>query len=69
MCDIFRIPYGYHLYSVAIEFDVEAGPIAPWFEQPGQGTQYELPNDQTVKQLVDLGYLVALDPLELYSLD
>ncbi|MCM6773697.1 TNT domain-containing protein [Nocardia sp. CDC159] len=32
----------YHLYCVLRQFDVDAGPIAPWFEQPGGGTQFVL---------------------------
>ncbi|WP_084724941.1 TNT domain-containing protein [Streptacidiphilus melanogenes] len=30
----------YHLYRVAKQFIVQAGPIRPWFGQPGLGTQY-----------------------------
>ncbi|KAM7207179.1 Protein of unknown function (DUF4237) domain containing protein, partial [Naviculisporaceae sp. PSN 640] len=59
------VPYGYHLYRVAKTFNVEAGLIAPWFEQPGQGVQYHLPDDKTVKDLVDSGHLVAEDPRDL----
>ncbi|KAM7216917.1 Protein of unknown function (DUF4237) domain containing protein [Rhypophila decipiens] len=60
-----QVPYNYHLYSVAIAFDVEAGPIALWFEQPGQGVQYHLPENKRVQDLVDSGYLVEIDRLEL----
>ncbi|GJJ70337.1 hypothetical protein EMPS_02686 [Entomortierella parvispora] len=33
-------PFNYHVYKVIKPFDVEAGPIAPYFGQPGAGTQY-----------------------------
>lgn len=33
-------PYSYHLYRVLQPFTVEAGPIRPWFGQPGLGLQY-----------------------------
>jgi hypothetical protein len=36
------VPYNYHLYQVLRAFDVVSGPIAAWFEQPGQGVQYNL---------------------------
>lgn len=32
----------YHLYCVLRPFDVQAGPIAPWFAQPGLGLQFRL---------------------------
>lgn len=32
----------YHLYCVLRPFTVDAGPIAPWFEQRGLGLQYKL---------------------------
>ncbi|MFI6356406.1 TNT domain-containing protein [Streptomyces sp. NPDC050743] len=31
-------PFNYHLYEVTAPFTVEAGPIRPWFNQPGLGT-------------------------------
>jgi hypothetical protein len=30
--------FNYHLYEVTAPFTVEAGPIRPWFNQPGLGT-------------------------------
>jgi len=30
---------------------VEAGEIAPWFDEPGMGIQYEL--EESVKRLID----------------
>ncbi|GAB3948901.1 TNT domain-containing protein [Micromonospora vulcania] len=32
----------YHTYCVLKAFDVDSGPIAPWFAQPGLGTQFQL---------------------------
>jgi hypothetical protein len=32
----------YHVYCVLKPFTVDAGPIAPWFAQPGWGTQFKL---------------------------
>ncbi|MFF3865737.1 TNT domain-containing protein [Micromonospora sp. NPDC001898] len=32
----------YHTYCVLKPFDVDSGPIAPWFAQPGLGTQFQL---------------------------
>ncbi|MFI9649130.1 TNT domain-containing protein [Streptomyces sp. NPDC052040] len=33
-------PFSYHLYRVVRPFTVAAGPIRPWFGQPGLGLQY-----------------------------
>ncbi|MGW7522284.1 TNT domain-containing protein [Streptomyces sp. NPDC054783] len=33
-------PFSYHLYRVVMPFTVDAGPIRPWFGQPGLGLQY-----------------------------
>lgn len=60
----------YHLYCVLRPFAVRAGPIAPWFEQPGLGLQYELDpaylpaagTALTVTWLLTHGYLVEEDP-------
>jgi Tuberculosis necrotizing toxin len=35
-------PSNYHVYCVQNKFDVDKGPIAPWFEQQGRATQYVL---------------------------
>ncbi|GGM20055.1 TNT domain-containing protein [Micromonospora yangpuensis] len=32
----------YHTYCVVKPFPVDSGPIAPWFAQPGMGTQFQL---------------------------
>lgn len=63
-----RYPFDYHLYTVKQQFTVDGGPVAPWFEQPGQGVQYRtsdayfpnLPAGEhvNVKYLVTHGYLV-----------
>lgn len=55
----------YHLYRVSRAFDVDAGPTAPAFQQPGGGLQYLLmtayvpqaPTPLNVRWLVDNGYL------------
>ena len=58
----------YHLYRVSRAFDVDAGPIAPAFQQPGGGLQYLLmsayvpqaPTPLNVRWLVENGYLSIL---------
>jgi Tuberculosis necrotizing toxin len=60
----------YHLYCVAMEFTVDAGPIAPWFAQPGMGQQYKLEmkhlpkagKELSVAWLIKKGYLVEKNP-------
>jgi hypothetical protein len=55
----------YHDYQVLKPFTVDAGPIAPWFAQPGGGLQYQLdstlvpgsPSRLNVMWLVANGYL------------
>jgi hypothetical protein len=62
-------PFGYHLYEVVIPFTVDAGPIRPWFGQPGLGLQYVLnshyipgaPADVRIPYLVQNGYLRTLN--------
>lgn len=59
----------YRDYLVTRDFTVRAGPIAPWFLQPGRGLQYQLasalipgaPTPVNVKWLVDNGYLARLN--------
>jgi len=48
-------PYNYHVYEVVQSFDVLSGPIAAWFGQPGQGTQYQTYSN--ILALVGGGYL------------
>ncbi|KZV94524.1 hypothetical protein EXIGLDRAFT_834944 [Exidia glandulosa HHB12029] len=50
-----NFPNNYHIYKVAKKFVVQAGPIAPAFGQPGQGTQYE--TTESVATLVAGGFL------------
>ncbi|GAA1068876.1 hypothetical protein GCM10009665_73980 [Kitasatospora nipponensis] len=58
----------YHDYKVLKTFTVHAGPIAPWFDQPGLGWQYQLdaalvpgaPGSINVGWLVTNGYLQRL---------
>ena len=52
------IPYNYHLYRVSKPFTVDAGPIRPWFGQPGLGLQYL--TKSPVSDLVTAKYLAAL---------
>jgi hypothetical protein len=44
-----------NVYEVVKPIDVKAGPTAPYYGQPGLGTQYELP--RTVRELIDSGHL------------
>lgn len=52
-------PFGYHLYRVVKAFTVEAGPIRPWFGQPGLGLQYM--TAAAIPALVTAGNLLALN--------
>ncbi|KAF9251161.1 hypothetical protein DTO013E5_9950 [Penicillium roqueforti] len=52
-------PYNYHVYQVTKEFDVLLGPISPWFEQPGFGSQ--LLALTSVADLLEEGALKRLD--------
>lgn len=51
-------PYNYHVYQVLKEFEVVIGTIAPWFEQPGMGTQVF--SQKRVNQLIEGGFLRRL---------
>ncbi|KAG0342982.1 hypothetical protein BG000_010875 [Podila horticola] len=48
-------PFNYHVYKVVQPFVVEAGPIAPYFGQPGAGTQYH--TFSSIMALIKDGYL------------
>jgi hypothetical protein len=48
-------PDNYHAYTVLKTMVVQAGPVAPWFAQPGFGIQLLMPD--SVINLVDGGYL------------
>ncbi|WP_329139524.1 TNT domain-containing protein [Streptomyces sp. NBC_01476] len=52
-------PSSYHLYRVVAPLDVEAGPIRPWFGQPGLGLQYMTAN--TIPDLITAHKLLALN--------
>jgi hypothetical protein len=58
---IYRYPFNYHVYRLTQPLTVLAGPIAPWFGQPGQGVQYMLYNT-TIMALVDSGVLERVEP-------
>jgi hypothetical protein len=51
-------PYNYHVYNVTKALVVLAGPIAPWFEQPGEGVQFFTYSN--VLTLVGGGYLTRV---------
>ena len=45
----------YSVFEVVEPINVKAGKIAPWFDEPGGGIQYLLPD--TVDELLDAGAL------------
>jgi hypothetical protein len=59
----------YHDYQVLKAFTFDTGPIAPWFAQPGLGTQYQLdptlipgaPASTNVMWLLANGYLARIN--------
>lgn len=55
-------PYNYHVYEVTMNLTVTLGPVAPWFEQPGMGTQFVTSSNASV--LVDKGFLRRLSRSE-----
>ncbi|KAF5261707.1 hypothetical protein FOXYS1_7602 [Fusarium oxysporum] len=52
-----EFPNNYHVYKVTKSFTVQAGPIRPWFGQPGYGVQFFLGVGITVKDYLDNGSL------------
>lgn len=52
-------PYNYHVYEVTKSFVAGLGPVAPWFEQPGMGSQIVV--YRPVMDLLADGYLRRLD--------
>jgi len=48
----------YTKYKVVRPLEVDTGKIAPWFEQPGQGTQFL--SKYSVEELKKLGYIVEI---------
>ncbi|AEF16799.1 hypothetical protein Thexy_0756 [Thermoanaerobacterium xylanolyticum LX-11] len=45
----------YNVYEVVKPFEALEGKTAPWFDQPGGGTQCKLP--KTIKELINEGYI------------
>ncbi|KAF4454442.1 hypothetical protein F53441_3069 [Fusarium austroafricanum] len=56
-----EFPNNYRLYNVTRTFTVQAGPIRPWFGQPGFGVQFFLGNGITVKDYLDNKHLVEVN--------
>jgi hypothetical protein len=52
-------PFNYHVYKVSTPFVVLSGPIASWFGQPGQGTQYQ--TSSNIMSLINGGFLTRVD--------
>ncbi|KAL8798226.1 MAG: hypothetical protein Q9182_006851 [Xanthomendoza sp. 2 TL-2023] len=50
-------PYNYHIYNVVKSFEVEGGPIAPWFGQPGLGAQFYVGATGNILGLLEKGFL------------
>ena len=48
----------YSAFEVVKPLDVQTGPAAPWFGEPGKGVQYEMP--MSVEQGIKDGYLKRL---------
>jgi hypothetical protein len=48
----------YNVYEVVKPIDVQSGKIAPWFDQPGGGIQYQFP--QSIEELIRSGHLRRL---------
>lgn len=57
-------PYSYHVYEVRKPIEVEGGPIAPWFGQPGLGAQFWVGATGNILALLDLGYLARVNKSE-----
>ena len=52
--------YNYHIYEVITSFEVEGGPIAPWFGQPGLGAQFYVGATGNILTLLQKGYLKSV---------
>lgn len=63
----------YNRYEVMDDIPMREGEIAPWFDQPGGGIQYQMdptfvseirsqigPDEDLIEGLIDLGYLKRL---------
>lgn len=53
-----NFPYSYHVYQIIQELEVTLGPVAPWFEQPGMGTQFE--TSLNVTKLLEGKFIIEL---------
>lgn len=60
-------PYKYYIYQVLKPLEVIGGPIAPWFGQPGLGTQFYTGDTGSVLDLIDMGYLARVNSSVLIS--
>lgn len=47
----------YKVYEVIKPFEVNSGKTAPWFDEPGGGTQYMLP--MSIDDLIKNGYIAV----------
>ena len=45
----------YNVYEVLKPLDARAGKIAPWFGEPGGGTQFEF--SKSIQELIDEGFI------------
>lgn len=50
----------YRQYQVMQDLPVHSGSAAPWFDQPGGGTQYM--TDRPIQDLLDSGHLKQVGP-------
>ncbi|CAM6105954.1 unnamed protein product [Calypogeia fissa] len=60
-------PHQYHIYRVIKSLILTGGPIAPWFGQPGLGTQFHTAAIGDITTLKAKGYLEEVDPSVLIS--
>lgn len=51
---------GYSIYEVVKPLEVQGGEVAPWFNQPGGGTQYE--TSSSIESLIESGILRRIYP-------
>lgn len=49
----------YNVYEVVNPVEVKAGEIAPWFDQPGGGTQFKF--DKSINELLDAGIIKKVE--------
>ncbi|KAM0468635.1 hypothetical protein ACHAP7_010703 [Fusarium lateritium] len=63
--DDMEFPNNYYLYNVTERFTVFAGPIKPWFGQPGFGIQFFLGVGIRVEDHIKMGNLAPVDPSNL----